>query len=119
MLTAPAHMPDISMWAAIAVTTLCIFGALLSLLGSVGLKTLKNMYERLHAPTLASTLGMATIVAAMVIYFSCVEGQLTLKPLLIAIFLTVTTPVTMILLARASIYRDRVEGREGVPKDDM
>ncbi|WP_312815919.1 monovalent cation/H(+) antiporter subunit G [Brevundimonas sp.] len=119
MLTAPEHMPDLPMWAAITVTSLCIFGALLALLGSIGLKTLKTMYERLHAPTLASTMGMATIVVAMMIYFSFAEGRLTLKPLLIAIFLTVTTPVTMILLARASIYRDRVEGREGVPKDDM
>lgn len=119
MLTAPEHLPDIPMWAAIAVTTLCIVGALLALLGSIGLKTLKSMYERLHAPTLTSTMGMITIVGAMVIYFSVAQGGLSLKPLLIGIFLTVTTPVTMILLARASIYRDRVEGREGVPKDDM
>ncbi len=119
MLTAPEHLPDLPMWAAIAVTALCIFGALLSLLGSIGLKTLHSMYERLHSATLTSTMGMATIVGAMVIYFSVAEGSLALKPLLIGIFLTVTTPVTMILLARASIYRDRVEGSEGVPKDDM
>lgn len=119
MLTAPAHLPALPMWAAIAIAALTVFGALISLLGSIGLVTLKTMYERIHSPTLASTLGMMSIVTAMIVYFSVVEGGLALKPLLIGLFLLVTTPVTMILLARASIYRDRVEGLNDVPKDEM
>jgi multicomponent K+:H+ antiporter subunit G len=38
--------------------------------------------------------------------------------ILIAIFVTVTTPVTLILLARAALYRDRIEGEEEVPPAD-
>lgn len=114
----PAHLPDIPMWAAIVVTALCILGALVAFLGSLGLRQLSTMYERIHAPTLASTLGVASVAIAMAVYFSCVEG-FTLKALLIGLFVLVTTPVTMVLLARASVYRDRVEGNDGVPHDDL
>lgn len=117
-MTVPANLPDIPMWAAIVVTTLCVLGAFVALLGSIGLRQLPSMYERIHAPTLSSTLGVAALIAAMVVYFSHVEG-FTLKALLIGIFILVTTPVTMVLLTRASLYRDRVEGNDDVPKDEM
>ena len=35
--------------------------------------------------------------------------------MLIAMFVTVTTPVTLTLLARAALYRDRSEGSTEVP----
>jgi multicomponent K+:H+ antiporter subunit G len=38
-----------------------------------------------------------------------------LHELLIAVFTVLTTPVTLILLARAALYRDRREGRGDVP----
>jgi multicomponent K+:H+ antiporter subunit G len=34
------------------------------------------------------------------------------REILIGLFLTVTTPVTLILLARAALFRDRTEGAE-------
>jgi multicomponent K+:H+ antiporter subunit G len=34
---------------------------------------------------------------------------------LIGIFMTATTPVTLTLLARAALYRDRSEGAAGIP----
>ena len=43
------------------------------------------------------------------------------REVLIAVFLTVTTPVTLILLARAALFRDRTEapepGEKPVPRD--
>ena len=115
----PEHLPALPMWAAVIVALLCVAGAIIALIGSIGLRAFKTMYERIHAPTLASTFSTLAIVLSMILYFSFVEGGVTLKPLLIGIFLTVTTPVTMILLSRASIYRDRAEGVEDVPKDDL
>jgi len=38
--------------------------------------------------------------------------------LLIGIFITVTTPVTFMLLARAALHRDRVENHPEVPRRD-
>lgn len=119
MMQTPSDLPAIPMWVAIVVTGLCLLGAAFALLGSIGMVRFKTMYDRMHASTLASTLGMGVIMVAMIVYFSIIDGTLALKPLLIGIFMTVTTPVTLTLLARASVYRDRVEGREGIPKDDL
>lgn len=35
--------------------------------------------------------------------------------ILIGAFITATTPVALMLLARAALYRDRTEGIEGIP----
>ncbi|MNL88462.1 putative monovalent cation/H+ antiporter subunit G [compost metagenome] len=60
---------------------------------------------------------MALIVVASVVFWSMTEGRLALRDLLIGVFLTVTTPVTLILLARAAVYRDRVEGDDHIPPE--
>jgi multicomponent K+:H+ antiporter subunit G len=39
-----------------------------------------------------------------------------LHEVLIMIFILVTTPVTLMLLARAALYRDRSEGDPNVPR---
>lgn len=108
---------DLPLWAAWTIAAVAICGALLALTGSLGLVVLKRFYERVHAPTLGATLGMALIVAASVMFWSLTEGRLALHDLLIGVFLTVTTPVTLILLARAAVYRDRVEGDDHIPPE--
>ena len=94
---------------AILVAVLVISGAGLSLLGAIGLVRLSSFYDRVHAPTLGATLGMALILLASWLAFGAGEERWLPRELLIAGFLTVTTPVTLILLARAALFRDRVE----------
>lgn len=118
MNTMPDTLTILPLWAAYLIPFLAIAGAVVTLLGSIGLFSFKNFYERVHAPTLGSTLGTTLVVVAAVIFYSLIEGRLTLKPMLIGMFLTVTTPVTLVILARAAIYRDRVEGNN-VPGDDF
>ncbi|WP_313472122.1 monovalent cation/H(+) antiporter subunit G [Brevundimonas sp.] len=108
---------DLPLWAAWTIVAVTVFGSLLALIGSVGLVVLKRFYERIHAPTLGATLGMALIVVASVAFWSLTEGRPALPDLLIGVFLTVTTPVTLILLARAAVYRDRVEGDKAAPPE--
>ena len=108
---------DLPLWAAWTIVAVTICGSLLALVGSAGLVVLKRFYERVHAPTLGATLGMALIVVASVVFWSMTEGRLALRDLLIGVFLTVTTPVTLILLARATVYRDRVEGDGHIPPE--
>ncbi len=110
----PTELP---LWAAWIIVVVTMAGGALALTGSVGLVILKRFYERVHAPTLGATLGMALIVIASVMFWSMTEGRLALRDLLIGIFLTVTTPVTLILLARAAVYRDRVEGDDHIPPE--
>ena len=95
---------------AILVTALVVCGSAVSLLGAIGLVRLGSFYDRVHAPTLGATLGMALILLGSWLGFGAGEGRWLPRELLIAVFLTVTTPVTLILLARAALFRDRVEG---------
>lgn len=107
---------DVPAWAAIVVVALAVIGSALSLLGAVGLVRLKTFYERVHAPTLGATLGMALVLLASIVWFTTVERRFMPREILIGLFLTVTTPVTLILLARAALFRDRTEGAEDTPR---
>lgn len=109
---------DLPLWAAWTVTGLALAGAGLSLVGTVGLVQLRTFYERVHAPTLGATLGMALVLAASVVYFTLAERRFMPREILIGLFLTVTTPVTLILLARAALFRDRTEGGQEVPPQE-
>ena len=104
-----ASIPE---WLALIIAVLAVAGAGLSLLGVFGLVRLKSFYDRVHAPTLGATLGMALILLASWLYFGAAQGRWLPRELLIAVFLTVTTPVTLILLARAALFRDRTEAPE-------
>lgn len=102
-------------WAALLVAGLAAAGALLAFIGSLGLLRLKSFYSRMHAPTLGTTLGLFLMVVATVLFFSLARGRLSLTALLIGLWVTTTTPVSMMLLARAALARDRAEGASDVP----
>lgn len=109
--------PDLPLWAAIAVGFFVLLGASITLIGTLGLLRLGNFYERIHPPTLGSTLGTGCILIASIICFSVLHSRPMVHEVLIAIFVTLTTPITLMLLARAALYRDRSEGSAGVPQD--
>ena len=60
---------------------------------------------------------MASILAGSALCFSVLQTRPVIHEILIALFVTLTTPVTLMLLARAAIYRDRSEANAGVPSD--
>lgn len=103
--------PDLPAWAAIVVGLLVLAGAATALIGSIGLLRLKNFYDRVHPPTLGSTLGMALMVAASIVCFSVLRSRLSVHELLIGLFLTCTTPVAFMLLARAVLSRGQAPDR--------
>ena len=107
--------PDLPVWAAILVGLLLLGGAVVTLIGTLGLLRLKTFYERVHAPTLGTTLGSALVLAASMVCFTVLQSRPVAHELLIGLFVTLTTPVTLMLLARAAIYRDRSEGVLPVP----
>ncbi len=110
--------PDLPPWAALLVALLILSGAAITLIGSFGLLRLKSFYDRVHAPTLGTTLGAGFILLGSMLCFSVLQSRPLVHEVLISIFVTVTTPVTLMLLARAALYRDRTEGNEGVPPMD-
>nr|WP_210333494.1 monovalent cation/H(+) antiporter subunit G [Rhizobium sp. ARZ01] len=103
------------LWAAIVVSAFLVLGAALALIGTIGFSRLPTFYERLHAPTLGTSWGTGGVVMASMIYFTVVGGRPVFHEILIGIFVTVTTPVTLMLLAQAALHRDRAEGDPNVP----
>lgn len=109
------HLAELPVWAALPVALLLLLGSALALIGSLGLLRLGSFYERVHAPTLGTTLGIGFVLVASMLTFSWLESRLVLHELLIASLMIVTTPITLMLLARAALYRDRSEGNDTVP----
>jgi multicomponent K+:H+ antiporter subunit G len=112
------HAADLPDWAAVAVALLLLLGAGLAFTGSLGLLRLRSFYERMHAPTLGSTLGIGSILIASMLFFSVLESRPVLHELLITAFMILTTPITFLMLARAALYRDRTAGAPEVPPAD-
>lgn len=91
---------------------LVLLGAILALSGSVGLLRLKTFYERVHPPTMGTTLGTGLILVASMLHFTAAESRPVLHEVLIGLFMTLSTPVTYMLLVRAALHRDRsADGR--------
>ncbi|CAN7403654.1 monovalent cation/H(+) antiporter subunit G [Acidovorax sp. LjRoot66] len=103
------------LWLEIVVAALVLLGAGMALLGATGLLRLPTFFERLHAPSIAATMGCWCIMHATVIYFSVADGSLALHALLIAGFVAVTVPVTSIFLMRAALFRARQAGQDVPP----
>jgi multicomponent K+:H+ antiporter subunit G len=106
---------DLPIWAALPIALLLVLGAGLALIGTIGLLRLRTFYERVHAPTLGTTLGIGCVLLASMLFFSLLQSRFVLHEILIAMLMVVTTPVTLMLLVRAALYRDRIEGSDAVP----
>jgi multicomponent K+:H+ antiporter subunit G len=102
---------DLPLWAALVVSVLLVGGSALTLVGALGLLRLRSFYERIHAPTLGTTLGMVAVLMASIVYFTVIEARIAFHEILIGVFITITTPITLMLLSRAALYRDRREGK--------
>jgi len=106
---------DIPLWAAILVSAAVLIGAALTFVGALGLAALSNFYERIHAPTLGTSFGAIGVLLGSAVLFTVMGQRFVIHEVLIFIFVSVTTPVTLMLLARAALYRDRSEGSSEVP----
>lgn len=95
-----------------AAALLILSGALLAFGGSLGLLRLKTFYERVHPPTMGTTLGTGLILLGSMLYFSALDSRPVLHEILIGVFMTLSTPVTYMLLVRAALHRDSAEGRD-------
>jgi multicomponent K+:H+ antiporter subunit G len=116
-MSAIEHAGDLPGWAALLVSFFLIIGAGLTLIGTIGFSRLPTFYERIHAPTLGTSWGTGGIVMASMIFFTVIATRPVVHEILIGIFVTVTTPVTLMLLARAALHRDRAEGNPDVPAE--
>ena len=107
---------DLPLWAAIPVCLLLLSGALVSFVGALGLLRLGTFYERIHAPTLATSGGVILISLASMLTFAVLQNRWIMHEVAIIVFVVLTTPVSLTLLSQAALYRDRAEGAAEVPR---
>jgi multicomponent Na+:H+ antiporter subunit G len=81
---------------------LVVVGGVFSLLATVGLVRLPDLYTRMHAASKAGPVGAGLILLAMAVV--SLDGAVILRAILGILFLLLTTPVSAHLLARAA-YR--------------
>ena len=98
-------------WGELAVAVLLLASGGLVLLAALGLWRLPDFFARMHAPALASTLAAWLVTLASIVYFSLHKGEWSLHVWLIIIVLSITAPVTTMVLARAGLFRGRQDNR--------
>jgi len=111
-------LTSVPSWVALVIGALVFAGALLACIGSAGLLRLTTFYRRVHAPTLGTTLGMYLVLAGTIVFFWAGEGRPALHVILIGVCVSITTPISLMLLARAALERDRRAGAADVPAVD-
>ena len=106
------HAAGLPPFISVVTAILVVLGATLALIGSLGLLRLKSFYDRVHAPTMGATLGTGLILIASMLLFTALQSRPVVHEIVIAVFMTVTTLVTFMLLVRAALHRDRADDND-------
>lgn len=104
------NLNELPFWVELLVAILLLLSSLFALSGALGLIRLKDFFQRMHPPALASTLGTWCVALASILYFSTLKQTPVLHAWLIPILMAITVPVTTLLLARAALFRKRMAG---------
>ena len=107
---------DFPLWLSIVIVFFLLLGSGLTLIGAIGLNRAKSFYDRLHMPTLGTSWGVSGIIIASIIYSTVSGHKLISHSILLAIFIIVTTPVTLMLLSRAALQRDQSSNSTELPE---
>lgn len=84
---------------------LVVIGAFFVLVGSLGLARLPDFFTRLHGPTKATTLGLGALIGAFIAHAVGSEQGLSVRELLVSLFLFVTAPISAHVLGRSALRR--------------
>ena len=106
---------DLPLWAELLAAALLVVGGVFALVGAIGLLRFRDFFMRLHAPTLASTLGIGAMLLASIVVHAA-RGEFGWHELLITLLVFVTAPVSANLLAKAALHL-RVHSTAKVPDD--
>jgi len=108
-------MTPVPFWLEATVAALLVASGLFVVISAIGFVRLPDFFMRMHPPALAYTFGSWTVTLAGILYFSVIESRLVLHPWLIIIVLSITVPVTTVLLARVALFRRREAGEADTP----
>ena len=102
-------------WIEAVVALLLLVSAVFTLAAAWGLVRLGNFFQRMHPPALVYVWASWCVTFASIIYFSAQSHGPQLHVWLIIILLSITVPVTTVLLSRAALFRGRQAGQRGLP----
>lgn len=109
-------LQSMPIWVEALTAFLLIASSLFTLTGALGLLRMKDFFQRMHPPALASTLGAWCVALASIVYFSELKSGPVIHAWLIPILLAITMPVTTLLLARTALFRKRMAGEDVPPE---
>lgn len=102
----------------IVVGILIMAGTVMSLLSSLGIIRLPDVYNRAHASTKSATLGILCILLGAFLYFFFTHGVSSIRLLLGIVFVFLTAPVAGHLIIR-SAHRSKVALADISVQDDL
>lgn len=102
-------------WIDALVALLLVTSGVFALAAAWGVLRLRNFYQRMHPPALAFVWAAWCVTLAAIVHFSAATGALALHSWIIIVLLSITTPVTAMLLARAALFRGREAGQRDLP----
>ncbi|EHJ06717.1 Na+/H+ antiporter Mnh2 subunit G [Staphylococcus simiae] len=80
-------------------------GSIIALISAIGIIKFQDVFLRSHAATKSSTLSVLLTLIGVLIYFIMNSGFFSVRLLLSIVFINLTSPVGMHLIARAA-YRN-------------
>ena len=80
-----------------------VAGSLFTLVGSIGLLRLRDVFQRMHAPTKATTLGVGLVLLASVLSTWTAQRELSVHEILVGLLLFVTAPVSAYMVAQVAL----------------
>jgi multicomponent K+:H+ antiporter subunit G len=104
---------ELPAWVAIPAAVLLVCGALLALVAACGLLRMRSFYERMHPPTMGTTLGAGCVLVASLLVSSAVLGRPVVHEVLITLFVVVSAPVSAMTMMSAAVSRTRARPGQG------
>lgn len=101
----------------IIIIAFILIGALLSLVTSIGLIRLPDLYTRTHAASKSATLGVLLILLGVFFHFYMENGHMNGRLLLAIVFVFITGPVAGHLIGRAAYNTNVPLWRKSVYND--
>ncbi|MDX2090760.1 MAG: monovalent cation/H(+) antiporter subunit G [Kofleriaceae bacterium] len=94
----------------LAVAALLVLSGIFVIISAIGFVRLRDFFLRMHPPALAYSFGSWCVVLAAILSFGA------LRAWLIIAMLSLTVPVTTLMLARVALFRRRMAGMAGTPQ---
>ncbi|MDD2233785.1 MAG: monovalent cation/H(+) antiporter subunit G [Desulfitobacteriaceae bacterium] len=102
----------------LGIAIIIIIGTIFVFLSSIGFIRLPDVYNRAHALSKSSTLGVLFILLGTFLFFLFMEEYFSIKIFLGIFFVFLTSPVSSHLICRAA-YRSHVPMAKESIRDDL